>query len=179
MILINSKLLKDFSPIPLNFDTKEVENYVSIAAQIWIQPVIGDDLYDELITQVEENKVSDENSTLLIEAVYPLLGFAVCLEALPFIWSHVSQVGITLGKSDNSDSLSLKDLNYVENHLRRQVEYRKDYLYKWLDEHYESFPLYHPTNCSCNVCNSNTGKLNKPNPYWIIYSTKRQKTDIN
>lgn len=176
--LINSKLLKEFSPIPLNYDTAEIKNYISLAQDIWVRPIIGDDLMDELLEQVTEDKLTDENSTLLVEAIYPYLAFAICLEALPFIWSHVSQVGITLGKSDNSDSISLKDVTYVESHLRRQTEVRKDFCIQWLDSHFSSFPLYHPSDCNCSTCCSDKGKLNKPNPYFQLYSTNRTNTDL-
>lgn len=176
--LINSKLLKEFSPIPLNYDTAEVKNYISIAQDIWIRPILGDEYMDELLEQVTEDNLTPENSTALVEAIYPYLAFAVCLEALPFIWSHFSQVGITLGKSDNSESVSLKDMTYIENHLRKQVEVRKDLCIKWMDDHYESFPLYHPTHCSCNTCCNKKGKLNNPNPYLQMYSTNRTDTDL-
>lgn len=177
-ILINEKYLKEFSPIPLNYNLKEVHNYIKMAEQIWVEPIIGYNFYQELIYQVKNNQVTEENSTLLVEALYPLLGYAVALESLPFLWSHISEVGITLGHSENSDSLSLKDMTYIEGHLRRQVEVRKDYLIKWLDSHCESFPLYHPTNCGCNSCCANGGKLNEPNPLFEIYTVLKRCTDL-
>ena len=174
-ILINEKYLKEYSPIPLNYNLKEVQNYIKIAEQIWLEPILGYNFYQELLYQVKANEVSEENSTLFTEALYPLLGYAVALEALPFLWTHISEVGITLGKSDNSDSLTMKDLTYVENHLRRQVEARKDYLIKWLDCHCESFPLYHPT-CNNSCCNEKG--LNKPNPMFELYTPPRKNTTL-
>ena len=133
--LINEKWLKEFSPIPLNYNLKELHNYIKLAESIWIEPLIGYQFYDELLTQVAENNLTDENSTALVEAIYPYLGFAVALESLPIMWAHISEVGITKGKSDNSDSLDLKDMTYFSQHLRNQVEARKDYCKKWLCEH--------------------------------------------
>lgn len=176
--LINEKWLKEFSPIPLNYNTKEVQNYIKIAEQIWIEPVLKYNFYAELLYQVKNNQLTDENSTALVEAIYPYLAYAVALESLPFLWSHISEVGITLGKSDNSDSLSLKDMTYVEAHIRRQVEARKDFCIKWLDTHCKSFPLYHPTNCGCDKCCGGKDGLNLPNPNWEIYTTKKKCTDI-
>jgi len=175
--LINEKYLKEFSPIPLNYNSKEVQNYIKIAEQIWLEPILGYHFYQELIYQVKNNQVSEENSTLFVEALYPLLGYAVALEALPFIWSHISEVGITLGHSENSDSLSLKDMTYIEGHLRRQVEVRKDFLIKFLCEHQESFPLFDNCKCECNGCCSAKG-LNTPNPLFEIYSTLRRRTNL-
>lgn len=174
--LINEKLLKRYSPIPLDFNMQEIENYVKISELIWVLPILGDALYEELLYQVKENQVSEENSTLLTEAVYPYIGFAICLEALPMLWARVSETGIQLGKSDNADSATLKDMTYIEGHLRRQVEARKDFLIKWLDSHCGSFPLYHPTNCG--LCCGNNKKLNKPNPSFEVYSPFRRRTKL-
>jgi len=171
--IINDKWLKEFSPIPLNYNTKEVQNYIKIAEQIWVEPILGYNFYEELKYQVKNNQLTDENSTALVEAIYPLLGYAVALEALPMLWMHVSEVGLTLGHSENSDSVSLKDLTYIESHIRRQVEARKDYMIKWLNEHCSSFPLYQP---QCNSC-CNAG-LNNPNPMWTVYSTRKRFTKL-
>lgn len=178
-ILINEEYLKEFSPIPLNYNLKEVHNYIKIAEQIWLEPILGYNFYQELLYQVKNNQVSEENSTLLVEALYPLLGYAVALESLPFLWSHISEVGVTLGHSENSDSLSLKDMTYVEGHLRRQVEVRKDYLIKFLCEHQKSFPIFNPAGI-CPCCNSccDASGLNDPKPLFEIYSTLKRCTNL-
>lgn len=150
-----------------------------MAEEIWIEPIIGYHFYQELLYQVKNNQVSEENSTLFVEALYPLLGYAVALESLPFLWTHISEVGITLGKSENSDSLSLKDMTYIEGHLRRQVEVRKDYLIKFLCEHQKAYPIFNPQGI-CPCCNSccDTSGLNDPNPLFTIYSTLRRCTNL-
>ena len=178
-VIINEKYLKKYSPIPLNFNIDEVSNFVSISETIWIRPVLGTALYDEILDQVKNNNLSPENSTLLVEAVWPYEGFAVAYEALPFIWSHISEVGVTLGKSDNSDSATLKDITYVQSHLRKQVEARKDFLVKYLYEHQSTFPLWVYDECSCgcslpegSCCNAD-GKLYNPNKMRFIYTPKK------
>lgn len=181
-MLITNKYLKQFSPIPINYNLDEVKNYIGVAELIWIRPIIGDDFYDELQEQVDDDNLSEANQTLFLEALYPYLAYAICLEALPFLWSDVSEKGITLGKSDNSDSVNLKDLTYIEGHLRRQTEVRKDFLIDYLSTHLSSFPKYEAyKHCGCNkngdVCCGNA-KLNKPNPMYRVYSTKRLNSNL-
>lgn len=174
-MILNKKLLAEYSPLPSNYDYTEVMNYVDVAEKIWLVPIIGYDFYEELEEQVRENKVTDINATALIEAIYPYLAFATVYEALPMCWSRISEVGITKGKSDNADSLSLKDMTYVQNHLRNQVEVRKDFCIKWLMSHSEYYPLIWGCECECS-CQMNGGK--NPNRDMQIYSTYREKTDI-
>ena len=177
--IINEKWLKEFSPIPLNYNMKELHNYIKLAETIWVEPVIGHTLYENLLQEVADNDLSEANSTALVEAIYPYLAFAVAYEALPVMWAHISEVGITKGKSDNSDSIDLKDMTYFQQHLRTQVEARKDYCKKWLCEHYLSFPDIDCCSCGCkNCCNDASGKLNNPNPMKQLYSTLRKCTNI-
>lgn len=175
--IINDKWLKEFSPIPLNYNMKELHNYVKLAETIWLEPILGQDFYEELLDQVADNDLSEENSTALVEAIYPYLGFAVALEALPMTWAKISEVGVTKGKSDNSDSLDQKEMTYVSQHLRAQVEARKDYCKRWLCERQEHYPLLNCCACGCSCCGDNA-KLNQPNPWKQIYKPYRRCTDI-
>jgi hypothetical protein len=177
-MIINESYFKKYSPIPLNYNMAEVKNYIPVAEKIWVKPVIGHKLFSEIEQQVKENKVSEANATLLTEGgLWQYLSFATVYEALPMVWSHISEVGVTKGKSDNSDSLDLKDMTYVSQHLRNQVEVLKDQLKKWLCEHSVSFPLIDCCGCGCSCCQENA-KLNKPNPHQQIYSTRRKCTNL-
>lgn len=81
-------------------------------------------------------------------------------------------------KPPYSDSLDLKDMTYVSQHLRNQVEVLKDQLKKWICEHYESFPLADVCACGCNSCCDHNAKLNKPNPEFLVYGTPRKNTNL-
>ena len=178
-MIINEKYLKQYSPIPLNYNMAEVKNYIPVAEKIWVIPLIGSDLFDEIDEQVKNNTVSEENSTLLTEGgLWQYLAFATVYECIPMIWSHISEVGVTKGKSDNSDSLDLKDMTWVTQHLRNQVEVLKDQLKKWICEHADSFPLADVCACNCSSCCNHDAKLNYPNPQAQIYTTLRKNTKL-
>lgn len=176
-MIINKKYLKEYSPIPLNYQLDEVMNYVNVAEKIWVKPLIGEELYDELQQQVDDDDLSEANATLLVDGgLWQYLAYSVTYEALPFIWANISQVGITLGKSENADSVTLKDLTYIQNHLRVQVEVLKDQVKDWLDTHCASYPLYNCTDCDCS-CNKQT-LLNTPNPMFELYKPMGKNTTI-
>lgn len=178
-MIINKKFLAQYSvlPIPSNYNYDEVMNYVDIAEKIWLLPILGWDWYNELEEQVKNNTVSEANATALTEAIWPYLGFAVAYEALPSLMYHVSEVSITKGHSDNSDALDLKELTYYQQHIRNQVEVRKDFLKQWICQHLEFFPLAIPCNCGCDCCN-NGAKLSEPNANYQLYTTYRKNTNL-
>lgn len=184
--LINGDYLKAYSPIPINFSIESVRPFISIAEETWIVPILGRALYSELLKEVNENQITDVNSSLLVK-IYMLESMAVLYESLPFIRSHISEVGITLGKSDNSDSISSSDLNNITNHLRSQLEVLKTMLKDFLEANKDCYPLYRSDDCSsCTVsndeCNAfmltlwNTRDLNEIGQHRSIYWYSLYKT---
>lgn len=199
--LITEEYFKTYSPIPDNYNIKEIKPYFHVAEKLWIEPIIGTPLYEELLDEVDKDEVTPEHATLLLN-IYPLLAFAIVYESLPFVSYHLSQVGITKGKSENSDSVSINDVNYITTQLRNQCETMKMLLKKFLDEHAEYYPLYYAADnieCDCE-CDDECGwgwiwqyytdgtydkyqwqrsvaehrmKKFKPNSYNQLYSTRR------
>ena len=153
-LLINESYLKKYSPLPKNYNMEEVMPFVHPAEIIWVEPILGSALYDKLIQEVNDNNVSPEDSTLLLN-IYPYLAFAVVYHALPFLAFHISEVGITSGHSDNSQSISTGNMNYFNNHLKNMIELMKKNLKKFLDDNAEWYPEYRPTDIPCNCeCSS-------------------------
>lgn len=176
-MIINKKYIAKYSNLPINYNYDEIMNYVDIAEKIWIEPLIGWEWYDELQEQVRNNNLTEANSTALVEAIYPYLGFCIMYEALPSIAYHASEVSITKGSSDNSEPLSLKEISFYQEHIRRQVEARKEYCKKWLCEHYQYYPLMDVCGCGCSCCNNNAS-LKYPNPNYMVYKPIKRNTNI-
>lgn len=151
-VLINEAYFKQYSPIPNNYNIKDIEPYFKVAEEIWIKTLIGVPLYEKLLEEVNTNNVSPEDSTLLL-MLYPYLAFAITYEALPFISYHLSEVGLTVGHSDNSTAAPVSGINLISTRLRSTLETLKSNFKKWLDDHSDSYPLYRPDNCDCsNEC---------------------------
>ena len=73
--------------------------------------------------------------------------------------------------------VTLKDMTYVSQHLRNQVEVLKDQLKKWICEHYEYYPLADVCACNCDCCHKQP-KLNAPNPNQQLYRNLRRCVDL-
>lgn len=171
-VLINDEYLREYSLFPKNYDFTEIRNFIPLAEELHITPIIGEGLHQELIDQISDNEITRYNSSLLLE-IYKVLGLAVFYEALPFVWSRVTQVGITHGKSDNSDSVSNKDMVYLQQDVRSKLDYLKGNLKKWLDERRKYYPNY--------VCDGNCGcpTSRKYADILRVYTTKKSNIDIN
>ena len=202
--LITEEYFKTYSPISDNYNIKDIKPYFHVAEKLWIEPIIGMPLYEELLDEVEKDEVTPENATLLLN-IYPLLAFAITYESLPFVGYHLSQVGITKGKSEISEPVSINDVNYISTQLRNQCETMKKLLKKFLDENAEHYPLYYADNtveCNCDdecgwdwiyhyytdgtydkyqwqrsVAEHRMRKF-KPNSYNQLYSTRRYNMNL-
>ena len=153
--------------------------YEPLAISLWIEPVIGHYLLEELKTQIAYNQLTPENATLLTEGhLWQYLTTAMCYEGLPFLWARVNEVGITLGESDTYKSVDLKDLTYIQNHLRRMLEVLKEQVIEFLCNHCQSYPTFDTSVCGCGCpCNNDKAPV-KPNPLWQIYSTPKKDVDL-
>lgn len=145
--LINNEYLAAYSPLPVNYNFDEIRPFITIAESIWVVDILGKKLYNELLKQVEDNNITEANSTLLLK-IYPYLAMAVTYEALPFIAHHFSEKGITNGKSDNSEPISNVQMVNIQNHVRTELEVLKRLLKEFLEDNKDSYPLYATHNCT-------------------------------
>lgn len=156
--LINDKYIRQYSLFPSNYDLTEVRNFIGITENIHVIPIIGINLYNKLLEMIN-NDTLDENYSELLVNIYKLEGIALYFETLPFVWSHLSQVGITLGKSDNSDSLTSDDLNFILERVKSNINFNKDSLVAYLEANKDKFPEYVSHDNECGENTNNKSKL--------------------
>lgn len=165
--LFNEEYLKEYSLLPTNFNTKEIWNFIPLTEQLHIVPVIGQALYEELLDQVEKNEVTPANASLLLE-IYPFEGLALMEVCMPYLAMHITEVGITKGKSENSDSADVNDINYLTNYVRSQMEPLKSKLISFLKNNKDLYPLYKDIDYNC-----------KPTKTWNVYGMNQINTDYD
>ena len=165
--LFNEEYLKEYSLLPTNFNTKEIWNFIPLTEQLHIVPVIGQALYEELLDQVEKNEVTPANASLLLE-IYPFEGLALMEVCMPYLAMHITEIGITKGKSENSDSADVNDINYLTNYVRSQMEPLKNKLISFLKNNKDLYPLYKDKDIDC-----------KPTKTWNVYGMNQINTDYD
>lgn len=137
--LMNKEYLKEYSLLPINFNTDEIWNFIPLAEQLHIVPIIGQEMYNKLLDQVENNEVTPENASLLLQ-IYPFEGLAIMEVSMPYIAFHITEVGITKGSSENSDSVTTNDINYLTNYVRSQMVPYKERLIEFISQNSELYP---------------------------------------
>lgn len=138
--LMNKEYLTEYSLLPKNYSIDEVWNFIPIAEQLHIVPIIGMKMYNQLLDEVEQNNVDPANASLLLQ-IYPLEGLAIVETAMPYLAYRVNEAGITKNSSENSEPLTVNELNYLTNYVRSQIVPYKQKLEQFIQDNSELYPL--------------------------------------
>jgi hypothetical protein len=82
-LIISENYLKEYTTINNNVDVKIVTPVIQEAQVFYILPILGTQLYNQIISQVGSNTVSAANVTLLDNYVVPCLMYYVKCELIP------------------------------------------------------------------------------------------------
>lgn len=150
--LITEKLFKQHSPVTSNTNITEFVPYISIAQDLHIAPLLGEELMTELQEQVCTNTLTTENSDLILKLA-PALSFYAVYQALPFHWATIVNKGITIRESENSKGIDIKDLAQLRLWIKNDADVLKSQLVDFLNKCRAAYPLWHPT----QSCKENKG----------------------
>lgn len=159
VLIITEKLLKDYSPITDDTVIKNFVPYATLVQAIYIEPVLGSVLMDELKMQVQNNNLTPLNSALILKLA-PALAHFTAYQGLPFQWAKIVGKGVTLQNSENSKALTADDLAWLSRRIRNDAETFLDLAVKYLCRCKESYPLWYPDKEYCNEgCNGGTNSM--------------------
>lgn len=150
--LINEKLFKLHSPITGNTDLTEFTPYLSIAQELYIAPILGESLMNEIKLQISENSLTEANGDLLVK-IAPALSFFTIYQGLPFHWATIVNKGITIRESENSRGIDIKDVAQLRRWIRDDAEIFVNLLTDFLCSSKDNYPSWKPDKDYCSSCN--------------------------
>lgn len=173
--IISERLLKHFSNLTRNVDIGKVMPYVSLAEDFYITDILGDPLMDELREQIATDTLTDENKALLIK-VAPVLALYTEFLSLRGLAYTITAKGITKEKSENSESISEKELGEWRIQIENDAKTARERLVKFLCT-CDNYPLWRPDGeCDCEKYRKKVdlGDLRKrSNP--LVFIPKKKK----
>lgn len=146
--IISEELLKMNSPITPDTVISGFIPYITIAQSIYIEPVLGIALMDELKTQVKDNSLTPLNSAL-IRRVAPPLAYFTAYQALPFHWAKIVNKGITIKESENSKGVDIDDIAQLRRWLRTDAGMLLKLLIAYLCKNKADYSLWRPDKNYC------------------------------
>lgn len=139
---INATYIKEFTFVDENVDEKYLLVSIKEAQEIHIREYIGSGLYDELVSQIDNNNLTALNTTLLDTYIIPSLKWWVIYEAAPFLTFKFTNKNIVTKNSDNSTTIGANDLDRLMEFVKHKAQYHTRRLINYLLEYESSYPLY-------------------------------------
>jgi len=125
-----------------NVDTDKFIQFIKIAQQIDIQNYLGTDLYNKISADIVANNLSGNYLSLVNDYIQPMLIHYAMMQYLPFAAYQIKNGGISKHTSENAESVSKDEVDYLVNKERNFAEYYTRRFIDYISFHEEDFPEY-------------------------------------
>ena len=175
VLIISEELLKLYSPLSRNVDVDKVYPFLHLAQEFYLEDILGIALLEELQSQVESGEITEENKALLLK-VAPVLANYACYLAMRSLTYSVTEKGITLEKSENSQTISEKELGEYILSLKTLCEMHKEVLIKYLCRCALTYPLWRANeDCHCEKYVPTDGSADVDRSFTVYFPNKANK----
>ncbi len=116
--------------------------YIDIAEQTHVRPALGQDLFDEIVSQNDAGTLTALNTTLLADFIKPSLYFYVKFEVTYENGIQTASLGVRENLDDFSTEVSFAKLAAYRRETFRQATLLKDKMIRFLDENSDDYPLF-------------------------------------
>lgn len=132
-----------------NLDTDKFLQFIKIAQEIHIRNFIGTKLYDKISTDILGTggaSLSGAYLTLVNKYLQPMLIHYAMIDYLPFAAYQVKNGGVFKHISENAESVSKTEVDYLVNKEREFAEYYTRRMIDYVTYNIGNFPEYQTNN---------------------------------
>ena len=142
LFISRTDLVKN-SIIDGNVDTDKFIQFVKIAQEIHIQHYLGTDLYNKIASLINLDTINGTiYETLLKDYVQPMLIHYAMVDYLPFAAYQIKNGGIFKHVSENAETVSKNEVDYLVEKERTMAEYYTRRFISYMDFNQTSYPEY-------------------------------------
>lgn len=131
------------SVIDGNVDYDKFVQYVKIAQEIHIRNYLGTDLYNKISADIIAGTLSGDYLELVNTYVQPMLIHYALVDYLPFAAYSVKNGGIFKHSSENAETATKDEVDYLVQKERDIAEYYTRRFIDYMSFNQESFPEYY------------------------------------
>lgn len=145
ILFISESFLKQFTVLSDNVDPKVIRPNIRKAMDKYIQPVLGTNLYQALENNIEvsSGNMSPNNYKVLMDLyVLPAMKEWVMYEMRYDVGVKWRNKGMMTQNSENSEQLSLNDMERIGNKYKDDAEWYTQRLIDYLVTHSTLYPEY-------------------------------------
>ena len=125
-----------------NVDTDKFIQFIKISQEIHIQNYLGTKLYDKISDDVIAGNLAGDYLTLVTDYIQPMLIHFAMTDYLPFAAYQVSNGGVFKHNSENSQTASKDEVDYLVQKERSFAEYYTRRFVDFICNDSSKFPEY-------------------------------------
>jgi hypothetical protein len=129
-----------------NVDTDKFIQFIKIAQEIHIKNYIGSDLYNKISADIIAGTLTGNYLILVNSYLQDMLIHYAMVDYLPFAAYQVKNGGVFKHISENSESVSKNEIDYLVNKEREFAEYYTRRMIDYVTYNISSFPEYNTNN---------------------------------
>lgn len=146
ILFIGVKDVKERSIIDGSVDPDKVIQFIEMAQDKHIQNYLGTALYEALMAMIDDGSIQDAANSnykqLLIKHIKPMLVWYTQTDYLPFSAFTVSNGGVYKHSSENSETISEDELNYLIAKCKENATFYTDRFIDYICDNSSLFPEY-------------------------------------
>lgn len=143
VLFINKQDLVENTIIDGNVQADKLMHFIKIAQEIHVQNYLGTDLYQKIQSLINTSALDGTvYKTLLVDYIQPMLIHFAMVDYLPFAAYQVKQGGISKHVSENAETVSKTEVDYLVEKQRSLAEWYTRRFIKYMDFNQNSFPEY-------------------------------------
>ena len=141
LFITRTQLVKN-SILDGNVDTDKFIQFIKIAQEIHIRNYLGSDLYNKIASDISSSSLSGDYLTLVTTYIQPMLIHYAMVDYLPFAAYQVKNGGVFKHISENAESVSKNEIDYLVEKERDIAEYYTRRFIDYMTYNQSSFPEY-------------------------------------
>jgi hypothetical protein len=140
-LIISENYLKEYTNINKNVDMTILTPILQEVQDFYIIPLLGTNLYNEVLGQVTTSTVTALNQTLL-DLVVPCMLHYAKMEAMPDMKYRLMNKGVMIKNSENSSAADLSEIQFLMDRSKNKAEIYAQRVTNYLNRYLSSYPLY-------------------------------------
>ena len=141
LFISRTDLVKN-SIIDGNTDTDKFIQFIKIAQEIEIQNYLGTDLYNKISADIIASTLTGDYLNLVNDYVQPMLIWWAQVSYLPYAAYQIKNGGVFKHTSENSESVSKSEVDYLVGKARDTAEYYTRRFIDYMSFNSSTFPEY-------------------------------------
>lgn len=146
-----------------NVDTDKFIQFIKIAQEIHIQNYLGTKLYDKIASDIIGDTLTGDYLTLVTKYLQPMLIHYAMVDYLPFAAYQVKNGGVFKHNSENSETVSKNEVDFLVQKERDFAEYYTRRFVDYMCNNSNLFPEYNDNTNEDVYPDKNVGGSN-----WVL-----------